>query len=393
MSLEMKKIVLTFFFILMLLVGFFIGTYQKDNNQIDDYKTIHSRILNKYLGNAPAWVDARKKAIINDNINILQWERNMIYLIHTYDLKSNYLEENLNKESLTLLPSVVLDLNDLSLPPILQQNQDRNWFIAAYPDVVDYFFPQYNYRNIPEVNEEHKGNLLRKEMDRVQKRIESTKNDFDNMVKIISKKNVSQTSTLIMIKDFYKEKINKKFILAKKSRQVEYLKDINCKPESYEDADYFIINFLAASSSDKAKKVIKHIYKQNLPIHKDNEFHVVTIGVLALHEPINEIDIGKSLLEKVIDYNKLSFSANNGMFLFAYKENNLSNMLKFAENLIESDYMSYLNQVKESSTDMSYLHETAITYDLVSEIFRKTGKTNLSHKASNISKRIISLSK
>lgn len=55
------------------------------SNLLRGYYTVDTKqkksILKEYLGFLPAWFDLRKKEILNDNINIEQWQINMNYLI------------------------------------------------------------------------------------------------------------------------------------------------------------------------------------------------------------------------------------------------------------------------------------------------------------------------
>jgi len=177
-------------------------------------------ILKKYLGLSPAWFDQRKKEILKDNIDIHQWQINMNYLIYKYgtidssELRafeewkynlenkendefdfSEYLEER-------VIP-VLLNITDFSLPEILYNNQDRNWFLAAYPDVFAYFFPQDDYS----------ADDFKKEMRQVDEHVKETKYDYERMEQYVSTGHGNQTIYLVRTKNFYQKELNKKFSL------------------------------------------------------------------------------------------------------------------------------------------------------------------------------------
>lgn len=92
-----------------------------------------NHIIRKYLRRKyPFGTDVRERALLEDNINISRWAKNMEYL-ETRDY--------FKREGVT--PLVVrIDEAAASLPPILHgDRKKRNWFIAAYPDVINYFIP------------------------------------------------------------------------------------------------------------------------------------------------------------------------------------------------------------------------------------------------------------
>jgi hypothetical protein len=178
-------------------------------------------ILKDYLGRFPAWFDLRKKEILNDNINIIQWKINMNYLIYNHgsivsceqkafinwsksfeyqyhdDIDfEEYLENNATK--------VLLKISESDLPPILSRDKDRNWFLASYPDVFEYFYPQYD--------------LLASDFDaeilRVDKHVKTTRAEFERMEKVIMTGKGNHTIYLIRMKNFYKNELNKYFLLS-----------------------------------------------------------------------------------------------------------------------------------------------------------------------------------
>jgi hypothetical protein len=174
------------------------------------------RILKKYLGLTPAWFDLRKKEIIKDKINIDQWEVNMNYLIENLSIHKRessikrwiYEKTRLpDTEYVTFTPDnffeelgvtqTLINFNrsdPSNLPEILWSNQDRNWFISAYPDVVDYFYPQINFST----------DRLEIEQDRIE--------EIKRYIELKGK--ATQTTYLIIIKEFYRNELKKKFSLS-----------------------------------------------------------------------------------------------------------------------------------------------------------------------------------
>jgi hypothetical protein len=173
-------------------------------------------ILNDYLGRYPAWFDQRKKEILKDNIGIIQWRINMNYLIHNYGaidaseekafskwtetfeyLNYDFLENNVTK--------ILITINESDLPPILYKNTDRNWFLAAYPDVFEYFYPQVN----------HSAYDLHAELQRIiEKNDQITKNHSERMQRYIYSGRVNQTIVLIRLKNFYKDELSNNYLLS-----------------------------------------------------------------------------------------------------------------------------------------------------------------------------------
>ncbi len=152
----------------------------------------HSKqILNKYLGKAFSWFDLRKKAILKDCINIDAWEKNIRFLENSSD-------ENFRKEAHPLV--VKISQNRADMPLILQRDQDRNWFIAAYPDVIMYFYPSID---LELTNEE------------VSKKMKEITNDYKKLEKYLEQYILNQTNALLRMKKFYKEVLGREFLLSK----------------------------------------------------------------------------------------------------------------------------------------------------------------------------------
>jgi hypothetical protein len=176
----------------------------------------------KYLGSSPFWFDLRKKEILKDNIDIHQWQINMNYLIYNYgtidsseqrafERWRDNLEDKENDEFDFLeyleekVTPVLLNIADSSLPQILYNNQDRNWFLAAYPDVFEYFYPQTIFS----------ADDFDKEIRRVEEHVKKVKDDHDRMEQYALTEKGNQTIYLVRMKNFYLQELNKKFSLTR----------------------------------------------------------------------------------------------------------------------------------------------------------------------------------
>jgi|GEM_PF-2526978 len=179
-------------------------------------------ILKKYLGLSPVWFDLRKKEILKDNIDINQWQINMNYLIHKYgtidsseqkaleewlrnleDTENDELdfEEHLGKNATPILANIL----DGDLPPVFYKDQDRNWFLAAYPDVFGYFYPQPNLL----------ADDFDKEMLRVEEHVKNVTEDHKRMEQYISTGKGNQTIYLVRMKNFFQYELDKIFTLCR----------------------------------------------------------------------------------------------------------------------------------------------------------------------------------
>lgn len=185
-------------------------------------KKYRKKILKQYLGISPVWFDLRKKEISRDKIDIIQWQINMNHLIAEYgtidSIERKAFEEweylqKIKDEEFDYrdffgekVTQLIYRVSDADVPPILRRNQDRNWFLAAYPDVFDYLCPS------PDVNADDFG----AEQKKVDKLVEDRTGFFNKMSKtIVSLGKTNQTITLIRIKNFYKAELRRNFLLAK----------------------------------------------------------------------------------------------------------------------------------------------------------------------------------
>lgn len=174
-------------------------------------------ILKEYLGFLPAWFDLRKKEILNDNINIEQWQINMNYLIcnhgaidsserkafeHWAEIFENSINGEFEEYFEEHVTPVLLNISSADLPRILYRDQDRNWFLAAYPDVFEYFCPQTNLSLD-----------LDAELQRVEEHVKATRADYEKMEQYLATGKGNQTIYLVRMKTFYKNELNKNLLL------------------------------------------------------------------------------------------------------------------------------------------------------------------------------------
>jgi hypothetical protein len=195
---------------------------QITTNEYESLKAVDKQekkyILRTYLGLLPAWFDLRKKEIIKDNINIKQWQINMNYLIcnhgtidsceqkafqnwaSKFENLTNGDYEDFLEENAT---GTLINLSESDLPRILSKNQDRNWFLSAYPDVMDYFYPQFDML----------ANDFDAERIRVEEKYKVVSADYEKMEKYLLKGKLTQTLYLIGMKNFYKHELEKNNLL------------------------------------------------------------------------------------------------------------------------------------------------------------------------------------
>jgi hypothetical protein len=181
-------------------------------------------ILHKYLGFCPALFDVRKKEILRDNINIEQWQINMNFLIYKYgtiassekttfdcfaetfentgndEIKfRNYLEQK--------VAPVLLNISDidLDLPRILCRGKDRNWFLAGYPDVFEYFYVQ---PKLP-------AGEFDTEMRQAEDYVKAVAADRERMEQFVTIGKGNQAICLVRMKTFYKNELKRSFLLCR----------------------------------------------------------------------------------------------------------------------------------------------------------------------------------
>ncbi len=150
----------------------------------------NKQVLRKFLGKSPVILDTRKRSILKDRIKIETWQKNMEYL------------ENENswgkREAAHPLVQTIID-GEFALPPMLYRSTDRNWFIAAYPDVVMYFYPTVDLA------------VGNKDL---YTKTQEVEDDYQKMLDYLDQFQLNQTLTLFYIKKFYKEVLGRGLLLS-----------------------------------------------------------------------------------------------------------------------------------------------------------------------------------
>jgi hypothetical protein len=148
--------------------------------------------LRKYIGDS-LMANSKIDQIIYDNIDLDIWEKNM-----------KFLEDGIG-DGYPLISTIIN--GGVALPSFLWPGKDRNWFIAAYPDIVIYFWPEVD--------------LQLSEKERIN-RIKIVHNDIERLDKYLDEQKyskaapeVNQFFTLLYIRNFYKDVLKKDFLLVK----------------------------------------------------------------------------------------------------------------------------------------------------------------------------------
>jgi len=110
-------------------------------------KSMMDRTLVRRLGWRPTWLDERKKILVRDGIDLGQWDRNLAFLgsgINPLGIVRDDEESETLSAATSLLVKVVLAARvGWDFPLVLSAT--HRWFLAAYPDVFDYFYPSPGY--------------------------------------------------------------------------------------------------------------------------------------------------------------------------------------------------------------------------------------------------------
>lgn len=179
------------------------------------------KILKKYLGKIPVRYDSRKSAILKDNIDINQWQINMNFLTCWHrnpspierqaleEWKAHKKQEDEEFDYREFLESNVtpelIHIPEVDLAPVLRANEDRNWFLAAYPDVFDFFYPHEN------LNAED----LDREFELAEEKREKSLAYHDKLIQHVRALGESnQMVYLIRMKDYYRKILNRSFLLS-----------------------------------------------------------------------------------------------------------------------------------------------------------------------------------
>lgn len=159
------------------------------------------KVIRKYLRRKSLFgADAREQALLEDNIDIARWAKNMEFLKAKEASFTYFAKEEAAREEVDPLVVRIGDAALLSLP-LMFRGEEHHWFIAGYPDVINYFMPPYHPAYYDpahsELTEEQKeGKTIYRKL------IESLTEEPE------------PTEFLIYLKRFYKDKLKKSFSLA-----------------------------------------------------------------------------------------------------------------------------------------------------------------------------------
>ena len=94
---------------------------------------------------------------------------------------------------------------DLDLPRILCRGKDRNWFLAGYPDVFEYFYVQPNCL----------AGEFDTEMRQAEDRVKAVAGDRERMEQYVALGKGNQAISLVRMKTFYKNEFKRHFLLCR----------------------------------------------------------------------------------------------------------------------------------------------------------------------------------
>jgi len=173
------------------------------------------QILNKYLGKSYFKKDRRRQELLNDFIDLRQWESNINFVTSGIDRNAVFIDENEQAIINAASPIFGKIVEHMKTPidyPQALNFRDMFWYIAAYPDVIDFFYPvveNYPYDEKTIKNETRKINESRQTKNQLIRKFEDQA--FPNLKQNIEPNPIEY---FIVLKDFYKSK--KKILLSKK---------------------------------------------------------------------------------------------------------------------------------------------------------------------------------
>lgn len=180
-------------------------------------------------------LDKRKLSLVIDGIDLKQWQINMNYILSdisphiTSKIASVFLneeKEQLVKKATPELKSILYELShpiSMHLPSSLKKDTHA-WFIAAYPDVLNYFYPS------PDYGKESLDNEL-KRVEKAKQVVDKQMEDFLNKIenKYSAKDHPpAYEAVLIELKDYYRNDLNKQFLLHKPKVKSEIPDKFTC---------------------------------------------------------------------------------------------------------------------------------------------------------------------
>lgn len=165
------------------------------------------------------------------------------------------------------------------------------------------------------------------------------------------------------------------------------------KAKTYEEA-YNLAYDLVINKPDEAIEVIRYINNQNIPVKENDIFFVNSIAALALRPIFRETKIGINLLDKVVKIKPNDYQSNAILYsIYASKLGyNPEKAIKYATNLLDADYKSYITSTDSASPEKSslpvirnYKDNMIKIYEHIYIIFMELGESNRAKKAKNIS--------
>lgn len=229
-----------------------LGTRKRvgDSNSSLEVKPEDIKILERYLGKKNYQKDERKLTLLQDNIDLHQWQTNMelIFSDISPDMSVEHAsllgeeKEMLLKNATPELRQVLMGLQAAIHFPLGLRNEANAWFIAAYPDVLNFFYPSPNYHIKP----------LEKELKRLEKVKAVVDVIMDEFLNEIEKKYEGRNQSpdigtvLAELKVYYTSKLNKQLLLSKSlSNSAEKPTDLicsKCGAESAKDSSNYCAN-------------------------------------------------------------------------------------------------------------------------------------------------------
>lgn len=192
------------------------GARQTTTTSLLKIKTKDLEILEKYLGNNDYRFDEKKLNLIQDQIDLFQWQVNMELILRGINpsWSAGLLgdeDKNILEKATPDFKHVLIGLGSVIHFPIDLNKETQAWFIAAYPDVLNFFYPSPDYHKVP----------LEKELKRVEKQeelVDPIIDDFQNTMeeKYKQKKQPPNIEAVyIDLKNYYKNELNRRLLLSK----------------------------------------------------------------------------------------------------------------------------------------------------------------------------------
>lgn len=167
---------------------------------------MRNRVFSKYLDVSNKSKDIRKQNLIDDRINPKKWEYNVVYLgrnLHRATINTED-EELIAQRADSQFKEICFNISrGLGDYPLALDIQNFYWYIAAYPDVINFFYPQLD--------------MTLDDAQRIadlEKRTKLSNEFLDDFESSFKTKSTSTLEYFLGLKDYYKR--NHKLVMAKK---------------------------------------------------------------------------------------------------------------------------------------------------------------------------------